>query len=190
MTGTDVQHDEVGWQGSDGREPGELAAGAERQPTLYRIVRGGKQDEPGNRRRYQRRADGGRPAFVDVGLDTGGLEAEVRMQIRPALIEVDEHHALAELSEIDREIDRYQALADAAASAPDRDDPTLRAAVGIIAVGWIPSARMFAHANQLISSAAHACHRHRRRVHGKRYGRRRAQAWSRRASVGNVARRR
>jgi hypothetical protein len=46
----------------------------------------------------------------------------VSVKVRPALIEVDERHAFAELSEVYRKIDGYEAFADAAASAPNPDD--------------------------------------------------------------------
>jgi hypothetical protein len=100
-------------------------------------MRGGQQHKPRHRGRYQRGADRGGPSFVDVGLAAAGPESEMRVQIRPPLVEVNQHYALAELGEIHRKIDRHEALAHTPTSAPDCDDVIRGARRGVVGLGGI-----------------------------------------------------
>ena len=54
----------------------------------------------------------------------GPLDADEGVQVGAAEIGVDEHHALAELRQVDAEVGGEQRLADAALAAADGDDAT------------------------------------------------------------------
>ena len=62
------------------------------------------------------------PPSSHVRLGARGPQAEVRVQVRPAGVGVDEHDGLAELREVDGEVRRDEALADAPATAADGDE--------------------------------------------------------------------
>ena len=56
--------------------------------------------------------------------DLGALDADEGVEVGAAEIGVDEHHALAELREVDAEVGGEQRLSDAALAAADGDDAT------------------------------------------------------------------
>jgi hypothetical protein len=63
------------------------------------------------------------------------------VQIGATLVKVDERDAFAELSEVHRQVDGHEALADATTPASDRDDSIRRArgmGIGCIAVVRAP----------------------------------------------------
>ncbi len=121
------------------REPAGLAAGAEREGRRHRVVGGRQEPEPRDARRRERAAQRRHAPLAHVGLDAGRGEAEVRVQVRAAGVGVHEDDGLAELREVDGQVDRDQALAHAASPGADGDEPA-RAALFALALA-LPAVR-------------------------------------------------
>ena len=98
------------------------------------VVRGGKEPEPRNAGGHERAPQRRGAAVAHVGLDARRAQAEVRVQVGAARVGVDEDDRLAELGEVDGEVDGDEALAHAAAAGAHRDEATRASLVTLAGV--------------------------------------------------------
>ena len=140
LSRADVDDEVLGRQRAERGEPARLAARAERQRRGHASCAAGRSHSPGTLVGTSALAQRRDASFAHVGLDARRAQAEVRVQVRAAGVGVDEHDGLAELREVDRQVDRDEALADAAAPAADRDEAA-RALFFALAAVRTPCAR-------------------------------------------------
>src|SRR5690606_30096374 len=94
---------------------------AELERWLDRVVRPGEHREPWDGRRHEGLRERLARLLRRLGVRA---DAELGVDVRPGRIEVDEDDALSELREVNGEVLRDEALADAAATPADREHPS------------------------------------------------------------------
>jgi len=119
VAGADVDDQVFDRERAKAPEPAHLSTRPERERRFDRVMGGRENREPRNRGGHERLGEGGAVLRLGSGRRR---ESEMSVEVPPCRVAIDEHDALAELREVDRQIPGDEALSYPAASPPDRDD--------------------------------------------------------------------